>query len=226
MLFSNDQYAIIDLRPYTPGSSIVTSSADGFNIDGSLRTIIRQVPPNTTITFVPEISEIALSEGEILINKRITINGGSDESRVTIDANEKTRIFNVTSSTTINNLILKNGLGTGLGGGAIFITNSSLLSALNCIFINNSSHFGGAVFLSSNCILNTNRCQFIGNNAVSGGAVRVDHPLAIFTASNCTFLDNVASIQGGGIYSEGTFDAANSSFINNSISGNGSGGAI
>src|SRR6185369_1735966 len=83
------------------GSSIVTSTADSGA--GSLRQTIANACDGATITFDAAVfatpQTITLTTGEILVDKNLTINGGT--SQVTLSGNNASRVFNVAAGKTV-----------------------------------------------------------------------------------------------------------------------------
>ena len=86
----------------------------------------------------------------------------------TVDANNQSRIFNITANNvTINNLILING--NAEKGGAIYSTGTLTLN--NVTFISNyASKNGGAVAVYEDVAINCNNSKFIDNYAGEGGS--------------------------------------------------------
>ena len=140
------------------------------------------------------------SEG-ITIDRPLTIDGQGNK----IDAQEKSRIFKITSDNVIlKNIIFTNGKITGESptrdGGAVFFEKSG--TVINCNFVDNKvtvkDRYGGAVFFSDygdyyGEVIN---CNFTGNSATySGGAVWMEHG----SVENCNFDGNSATWWGGAI---------------------------
>ena len=226
-------------------SAIITVTSNTNNGEGSLRQAIADANSGDTIKFATNITAITLTSGEIPINKNLTIDGGAENTRVTISGNNNSRIFNVSGSfnirysLNINNLVLLNGRSDE--GGAVRIR-YGVFTATNCEFNNNSvsstsNRFGGAVSVRDGTFTATN-CKF-NNNSVSstvagyGGAVCVWR--GTFTATNCEFNNNSASAtstvnevygSGGAVYIRdySNFIATNCEFNNNSASASATGG--
>jgi predicted outer membrane repeat protein len=205
MLFPHNQDAIIDIKPLPniidDYPTIVTTEADdGY---GSLREVIYNAPQDCTITFASNVTNIILTSGEIEINRSLTINGGSNNEKVTISGNNNSRIFFTSNSINlnINNLILTNGYKTlpSSNGSAVYVSYNSNLTATNCTFCQNSGNFGGAIHTRGN------------NN---------------FTATNCTFNENRADYNGGAIYFSGSCYLYHCTFEGNSCNNSNGGGAI
>ena len=188
---------------------------------------------NDTITLDKDyaynpFSDSAFTEG-IVINRPVTINGNG----YTINANGKTRIFQITGNDVVlENITFINGHTTSYGG-AIRFTSSCTVT--NCNFTNNSAQYGGAIRLGlgnvTNCNFinntaanyggallmangNVSNCNFINNTAENGGAIRFNGDGAV---TNCNFTYNNATI-GSAIYfysTSATKNVSNSIFLNN-----------
>jgi hypothetical protein len=134
----------------------VTTTADSGA--GSLRAAVDSAPNNSTLTLDPSLTSqtITLTTGELLISKNLTINGPVT-GNLTISGNNASRIFNVSSGSTLNltGLILRNGRsingvnsttagspgGNGLSGGGVF--NAGTLNLTNCTLTANRTGDGG-----------------------------------------------------------------------------------
>mgnify|MGYP003694488189 CR=1 FL=1 len=106
------------------GPTVVTTNADSGA--GSLRDVILHACSGAAITFAGGLaSPITLTSGELLINKSLTITGPG-ANLLTISGNNTSRIFNITTGTTVSitDLTLTKGVVSSLGGinqgGAIF----------------------------------------------------------------------------------------------------------
>ncbi len=165
------------------------------------------------------------------INSDMTINGGGYSLSRASDLTNYIRLLKINSGATvvINNLSMKNGNVAYNGGaiynaGALTITDSTLTG-------NESSYYGGAIY--SKGALSIKDSQLVGNETSwYGGAIHNDGgPLSIVGS---TFRDNETSWYGGAIYFGkrtgedesapiicDTLSIANSTFSNNSATGNG-----
>ena len=127
-----------------------------------------------------------LADG-ILISKSITINGNG----YTIDAQHKSRIFNVTAnSVVLNDIKFINGNATL--GGAIFCEGDNL-TIWNSTFINNAADWGGANYFKNTISHLIITADFINNVAqISGGANYFNDNVVNVSISG-DFSDNVAA---------------------------------
>lgn len=192
--------------------SITVSSSDDAGA-GSLREAIQCLGNNGIISFSPSVSEVVLTTGELLINKPLTINGGTSNITIRRSSARNTPLFRVMNITTpsvanivnLNNLNVRNGIipegGTTFGavsGGGILVGTSNTRTN-NVSVTNNSAPLGGGIAVFSNL---TMRASMVSNNTT------VSYP-------------SVAFEDGPGIYlNAGRLDIANVAITNNSGSGN------
>ncbi|WP_462315591.1 C1 family peptidase [Methanobrevibacter sp.] len=108
------------------------------------------------------------SKGIVISKDNFVLNGDGH----TIDANNQSRIFNITANNvTLSNLILTGG--NADKGGAIYATGSLTLN--NVTFADNyASKQGGAVGLYGDVTLNCNNSQFTDNYADAGSSIFVE----------------------------------------------------
>ncbi len=174
---------------------VVTSPFDG--VAGDLRSAINM--SNATPGIVDEIQftvpSVSLSLGEISITDAVNINFSVPASRVTINADPGSRIFNIDDglpgqqTVNMNELTLRGG--SALQGGAIF--NRERLDIRNSTITGNTADSGGAAFNVD-------------------GVLRID---------NVAVYGNSASYEGGGFMNlGGTLDVLNSVLSNNSVANN------
>ncbi|MCI7291995.1 MAG: hypothetical protein MR504_07370 [Methanobrevibacter woesei] len=88
----------------------------------------------------------------------------------------------------------------------------------NSVFISNSAHFGGAIDLGEARYFNIVNCTFENNTATYGGAIGASSQAgsADIVIADSTFINNVASDQGGAYQATLPTEIINSKFINNS----------
>ncbi len=185
-----------------PAQTIVTNlddEDDGLTslaspADISLREAINHSVPNTTITFDSSLDgeTITLTEGELVIEKNLTIDASSLPNGLTIDGggngdfvndsatNNETRCFfiydrlpfpDTFQTITLNNLTIQNGSYEGANAGAN-IYNRENLSLINCQILNGRA--------------------FGGNGDADGGGIY--HRDGTLTITDCTITGN--QIQG------------------------------
>lgn len=163
-------------------------------------------------------NEKSIYQEGIEINGDIIVEGNNH----TINAKEKTRIFNISGGNIVlKNLYLKNGY-TDKRGGALFIDKKSNITLINDTFENNFSFFmGGAIYSKEN--LNIINCRFENNNAKDfGGAIYIEGENLEIKSTE--FYNNGVDGYGGAIYLdyESKTEIINSKFEKN-VSNNGSG---
>ncbi len=187
------------------GASVVTTIADSGA--GSLRQVIANACEGTTITFDPGVfstpQTILLTTGQIVINKNLTINAGSN--KVTVSGGTS-RAFSISAGKTVGlvGLTISGSNSGSADGGAIL--NDGALTIINSTLSGNTSGIdGGAISTTATStsltLINT---TISGNSAAgSGGGVIVLG--GTMTSINSTFTLNVADSDsndagdGGGI---------------------------
>ena len=119
-------------------------------------------------TYTPEIDGAYVNG--IVINKNIIINANAS----VIDANNITRIFNVTSTLTLNNATLTN---ANASKGAAIYVNKNNVAYINYVnFTNNTAETrGGAIYSEgtvevNNSVFDSNDITYRGANVDNGGA--------------------------------------------------------
>ena len=202
--------------------------------DISLREAIQQSNSGDSITFDPNLSggKITLTLGELTVNKSLNITGlGTD--KLTIDADNKSRVFNVDNGSdtgldvTIAKLTISGGNAGEEGGGGI--NNHENLTVNQSIVSDNSAKFGGGVLTNDFAKITINNSTVNDNSAEFGGGVRSS--TSNTTINNSTISNNNSTkYDGGGISGVSSADYVSSIIVNNStISGNtakGQGGGI
>ena len=208
---------------YETPSTIVTTDldiADPYDNVISLREAISYATIDDTITFDSSLANrtIVLSGMELVIDKGITIDAGVIGG-LTIDANSKSRVFNISGGTEevsaeLIDLIITGGC-AGSGGG---IRNTGSLTMTNCIILYNTCKFlgphsyGGGIYNEGNLTL-TN-CTISGNSShpFAGGFYSLEGAL---TMMGCTVSGNISTHGGGGMAEDGT-----TTMTNCTVSGN------
>jgi predicted outer membrane repeat protein len=197
--------------------TVTTGSDSGA---GSLRNQIAAAASGDIIVF-SGVTTVTLTSAELVINKNLTINGGSG---VTITRSGSTlfRIFNITAGTvTLNNLTISNGNANGGSGGGIYSVSGTTVTLNTCVITGNQSGQGGGI--QADGTMSLTNCRISNNNTSGGegGGVAAFGPSISFTG--CTINNNTAPFYGGLFIS-----AAGIAFsmTNCTISGNSGNGII
>ncbi len=206
-------------------SEIVVNSLEDNMIDDeftTLREAINRAVAGDTITFDASLQggTITLTQGEIAINKTLTIDGGSV---ITLDGGHTdtttgSRIFNITGGASdapvlLKGLTLQNGY-MSQKGGAIY-QDGGYLSVEGCDFLNNQvGAGGGALYLGG--VATVVNSTFRKNKALSGGGGVFElAPYQSATFKNVLFVDNTASSDGSVAYTYGLLSIYNSTIYGN-----------
>ncbi|MDO4586065.1 MAG: choice-of-anchor Q domain-containing protein, partial [Planctomycetia bacterium] len=190
----------------------------------TLREAISIAEFGNVITFDSSLAgkTIVLSEMELLLDKSIRIDATSiyDHNNnvpgITIDANEKSRVFNISGgvdSSTVHliGLTITGGKTTDNGGGIYVETGS--LTLQSSLLSNNSAELGGAIYSSAKKLTLTN-CSVFDNAAVDGGGIY--NASGALNLTNCLLYANSATSYGGGIYlSSGDLTLTNNTVAEN-----------
>ncbi len=99
-----------------------------------------------------------------------------------------------------------------LGGGGMF-NDSSSVTASDCAFSGNFAASGGGIY-NKESALAASGCLFSGNGSTSGGGL-YNHDDGEVSLTNCTFSENNAGLEGGGVYNGGTLVVVNCTFSDN-----------
>ncbi|MGP1368423.1 MAG: InlB B-repeat-containing protein [Treponema sp.] len=139
---------------------------------------VKYAPSGSTLTIDGEIKATAATgnNGEIKINKNLTIKEIDSSTRyATIDADNRSRIFNIESGTlTMERLNLKNGKSSDNGAG-IFVNSGASLELKNYCSIKDcvSSANGGGIYMAGTCSVLLEDSDINNCIAKKGGGVYV-----------------------------------------------------
>ncbi len=185
------------------GAAVVTSLADSG--PGTLREAVAVANTNAgggVITFDAALAAqtITLTSGQIAITNDLTIDASALSGRIVISGNASSRLFRIApaASVRLDSLVLTSGSISNDSGGAIL--NSGRLTAVNCLFANNTTR-GGA---GQNTGAGSNGGPG-GGGAGMGGAIFSDG--AILSLTNCVFSANSAFGGRGGNGDGNGFDS-------------------
>jgi hypothetical protein len=170
---------------------------------GSLRQALADVNDGDTINFAVS-GTIALTSGELLVARSITIAGPGTEN-LAVNGNAKNRVFHVTGgNVTISGLTITNGNASGMQGGGGIYNDHSTLTVNNCTIngnvagggIYNDGQFGGAATLQiNNSIINANSNDGIDNYAAYGGYAAAQINSSSITANPGGAIWSVACLE-------------------------------
>jgi hypothetical protein len=169
---------------------------------GSLRQALADANDSDTIDF-SVTGTIALTSGELLVNKSITISGPG-AGQLSVNGNAVSRVFHISSGKTVavSGLTITNGYANGSHGGGIYNDHATLT-------VNNSTISG-------------NSAVYDGSNGGSGGGIANDGSCgsATLTINNSTISGNSDDYYGGGVYNDGSGGCARLTITNSTISDN------
>jgi hypothetical protein len=171
---------------------------------GSLRQAIIGASPGDTINFVPSVTTVTLTSGELVIDKNLTITGpGANRLTVQRSTNApQSRIFHITSSTvtvSISGITISNGgAQDGPGGGGIL--SAGVLTLTGCTISDNFTGFvlGGGGVLNDHGTMTITGCTISNNyesQGTGGGGVLNEN--GTMTITRCTISNNSAASQCG-----------------------------
>jgi hypothetical protein len=195
---------------------------------GSLRQAVADANDGDTINFDVSLKgqTIALTSGELVIDKSITITGpGSDQLAVGVQNFQYTfRIFHVMASPTVTIEGLTIGPSLYFSGCGIQ-NDQATLTINNCAVTgNNGSTLGAGI--SNGGTLTINNSSITGNALQYQGTGAGISSSATLIINNSIIRDNFSGkgqTDGGGIYSSGTLEITNSTIDGNSVGGPGGG---
>ncbi|MDO4587954.1 MAG: right-handed parallel beta-helix repeat-containing protein, partial [Planctomycetia bacterium] len=219
-------------------SLVVDSLEDTIELtDGktTLREAIAFANSGDTITFDSSLNgqTITLSGTQLEITKDITIDASALSNGITINADEKSRVFFISGGSETSHIVLNgltitggntadNGGGISLNKGFLTLNNCTIsgnyaenegggiydywatLIMTNCTISGNLAWVGGGIYNYDNLIM-TN-CIVTENSAGYGGGICSEYYL---TMTNCTISGNSAEYSGGGVYCDNSADITN-----------------
>ncbi|MFN7929188.1 MAG: choice-of-anchor Q domain-containing protein [Blastocatellia bacterium] len=233
---------------FCTNSTVVTNTNDSGA--GSLRQILNDACPGSTITFASNVTGvITLTSGELVIGKNLTIQGPGEQV-LSISGNLSSRVFRITNGATASLTGLKIEKGKVDGGnsaeiiwGGGILNEASTLQMSHCIISGNSiggssgGNYGGGLatrvgtLIMTDCTLSDNSFNTSLAPVRGGGLASV---VSTVSLTNCTLSGNSArngrnNSEGGGIYTErSTLTLTNTTLSNNFArdTGSNAGGGI
>ena len=219
-------------------STIVTTLTDVVNANDGLISL-REAIDNagtagwgTTITFAAALQgqTITLNGSELTINKSVTIDGTN--RNITINANQKSRVFSIGSTSTVvlAGLTITGGQVTNYGGG---IHNSGILTLTNCHVLKNkasssvtsptavsSYSYGGGIYNANSGTLKLTNSEIAENTASASIIVSTTPPttIGVKEPASSILLASASYASGGGIYnSSGTLTVTDCKILKNEV---------
>ena len=216
---------------------VVTTNLDTVDeTDGllSLREAISLVESgaaeSNVITFSADVftggsaNTITLTQGKLEITKSVTISASDLGGRVTIDADGKSRVFEIEgeegASIELVGLTVTGGAAAEEAGAGIYLKSGALILTRSVVTRNVAeTGTGGGVYIEGGSLSAANT-EFSANTAAIGAGVYVAG--GAFTAVNCTIAANAATNYGGGVanwssaHLINTIVADNFGYMNNS----------
>jgi len=208
-------------------ANVITVTNTNDSGPGSLRQALADANDGDTINFDVSLKgqTIALTSGELVIDKSITITGpGSDQLAVSAPFQYHIRIVHVMASPTV--IIEGLTIGPSLYIYGCGIQNDqAILTINNCAVAGNAGlKFGagisnGGTLTVNNSSITGNALQYQGTGAgiSSSGTLIINNSIISGNVSGKGYTD------GGGIYSSGMLEITNSTIDGNSVGGSGGG---
>jgi hypothetical protein len=203
----------------SPNSTVVTTLND--DVPGSLRRIIANASPGSTITFDPSLhgKTIMLTSGDLNITKNLRLLGLSTGGPAISSGKFGHEVIVPGSSVSISNLTFKDSDNT-------IISNEGTLTLTNCTISGNKGLFG-SIYNKSGSQLTLINSTVSGNSASRGGGIYNSNGKVTLINSFIT-----ANSGDGGVYNEGATIAPTSreegtlTLINSTVSNNNNGGIV
>lgn len=143
---------------------------------------------------------ISISSGKKITIKSLPI--GEKKTKAVIQANGNGRIMYAGGTVVLEDLVLKGGGNTNLGGG-IYVRPAGMLTMKDCTLTDcNATTSGGGLYIASNGSANLSGCTISGNKATDetngiGGGIMANGTLI---ADGTSISNNNSGKDGGGIY--------------------------
>lgn len=214
----------VRVQPVPPPMALtVTTLAD--DGPGSLREALDLIALDGLITFDPGLAggTIALTSGQLVIDKSLTIDG-SGAPGITVSGNNSSRVFQIAAGTTVsmNDLMVTDGAGAPQGGG---ILNYGVLNLDHVTVANNTessagpANFefgGGGIYNGDGATLNLTSSTVRDNSTLNqpGGGIYGFFNSTVNVTSS-TVNGNTSADVAGGLRTLGNLNV-----VNSTISGN------
>ena len=199
----------------------------GCSLRDAIQTANAHPGPDGIVFDLPAGSVINLTTALPDITDSVNINGpGAD--KLTINGNSAFRIFNVTTSGTVNlsGMTLENGTASNDNGGGIQNFNAGTVNVTNCVLRDSANAVvavdGGGIYNRGGGVINITSCTFFQIPASNNGGGIYNSSTGTITLKDST-LDGCNAAYGGGVYNLGTTSITNTTVT---ISGALDGGGI
>jgi CSLREA domain-containing protein len=178
----------------------------------SLREAIAEATAGQEIDF-SVTGTITLTNGELTINKNLTITGPGAGS-LAISGGGIYRVLHVYPGITLNltNITITNGNAGGNRGGGI--NNEGTLNISNSDVFSNTAASGGGIYNEGT--VDISNSDVFSNKTTAGPGGGICTKGTLVDISDCTISGNTAHTSGGGIYNEGALNISD----NSTVSGN------
>ena len=178
---------------------------------GSLRETITLANPGDEIVFDGTLNGnvIFLENGQLTIDKDLSIDASNLTLGLTIDAEGQSRVLEIApnSSVILRELAFTGGVILGGQAGAGIRNNRADLTLDDCQIFGNVASEGGGIYAFGDASLTLNNCTLSNNTAADsegkGGSISLFGNATVATLNNCTLTQNSAGGGGGAIYSDG-----------------------
>ena len=161
---------------------------------------------------------ISISSGKKITIKSLPI--GEKKTKAVIQANGNGRIMYAGGTVVLEDLVLKGGGNTNLGGG-IYVGQAEVLTMKNCTITGcNATTSGGGLYIASNGSANLSGCTISYCRCIGGGGGIYIASGVTATLIGCTIQknytrDSTGAGSGGGILNYGTLNITDCKFISN-----------
>ena len=189
---------------------------------------VKSAPDNAVITINGEIqaTDDAGNKGIINIRKRLTIKKAEGAATAVLNANEKSGIFDVFNTLTLENITLKKGASPSnhSGGAGAYINSSGtlIMKGSSAITDCSAANWGGGVYVGGGTFEMHDSSTITGCSASKGGGVYVSSGTFKMHNSSaiigCEAIDDTGTQKygyGGGVYNKGTFEMTGGEIKNN-----------
>jgi hypothetical protein len=221
-------FALLCAVVFSTQANIITVTNTNDSGPGSLRQALADAHDGDTINFDVSLKgqTIALTSGELVIDKSITITGpGSDQLAVGLDIPQyHFRVFHVMASPTVTIEGLRIGPSLYFYGCGIQ-NDQATLTINNCVVAGNAGLTSGAG-ISNGGTLTINNSSITDNGLEYQGTGVGISSSGTLIINNSVIRGNVSAkgqTDGGGIYSSGMLEITNSTINGNLVGGFGGG---